>query len=52
MLERLVAVEPARAGREWRFEFPEPRRLPERLLDAEDLRLAYGPRTVLDDVKF
>jgi len=52
MLERLVAVEPARAGRQWRFEFPEPRRLPERLLDAEDLRLAYGPRTVLDDVKF
>jgi ATP-binding cassette subfamily F protein 3 len=52
MLERLVAVEPARASREWRFEFPEPRRLPERLLDAEDLRLAYGQRTILDDVKF
>ena len=52
MLERLVAVEPARAGRQWRFEFPEPRRLPERLLDAEDLRLAYGPRTILDQVTF
>ena len=52
MLERLVAVEPARASREWRFEFPEPHRLPERLLEAEDLRLAYGPRTILDEVKF
>jgi ATP-binding cassette subfamily F protein 3 len=52
MLERLVAVEPARAGRHWRFEFPEPRRLPERLLDAEDLRLAYGPRTILGAVTF
>jgi ATP-binding cassette subfamily F protein 3 len=52
MLERLVAVEPARAGRDWRFEFPEPRKLPERLLDAEDLRLAYGPRTILDGVNF
>jgi ATP-binding cassette, subfamily F, member 3 len=52
MLERLQAVEPVRARREWRFEFPEPRRLPERLLDAEELRLAYGPRTILDDVKF
>jgi ATP-binding cassette subfamily F protein 3 len=52
MLERLVAVEPARAGRQLRFEFPEPRRLPERLLDAEDLRLAYGPRTILDQVNF
>jgi ATP-binding cassette, subfamily F, member 3 len=52
MLERLAAVEPARAGRDWRFEFPEPRKLPERLLDAEDLRLAYGPRTILDGVRF
>ncbi len=52
MLERLAAVEPVRASREWRFEFPEPRRLPERLLDAEDLRLGYGPRTILDEVKF
>jgi ATP-binding cassette subfamily F protein 3 len=52
MLERLVAIEPARASREWRFEFLEPRRLPERLLDAEDLRLAYGPRTILDGVGF
>jgi ATP-binding cassette subfamily F protein 3 len=52
MLERLVAVEPARASREWRFEFLEPRRLPERLLDAEHLRLAYGPRTILGDVGF
>jgi ATP-binding cassette subfamily F protein 3 len=50
MLERLVAVEPARAGRDWRFEFPEPRRLPERLVDCEDLRLAYGERTILDGV--
>jgi ATP-binding cassette subfamily F protein 3 len=52
MLERLLAVEPARASREWRFEFPQPHRLPERLLDAEDLRLAYGPRTILGQVKF
>jgi ATP-binding cassette subfamily F protein 3 len=52
MLERLVAVEPARASREWRFEFPEPRRLPERLLDAEGLRLAYGPRTIVAGVEF
>jgi ATP-binding cassette subfamily F protein 3 len=52
MLERLVAVEPARASRDWRFEFGEPRRLPERLLDAEALSLGYGLRTVLDDVKF
>jgi ATP-binding cassette subfamily F protein 3 len=56
MLERLQAVEPVRARREWRFEFLEPRKLPERLIDAEDLRLAYstadGERTILDDVKF
>jgi ATP-binding cassette subfamily F protein 3 len=56
MLERLQAVEPVRARREWRFDFLEPRKLPERLVDAEDLRLAYptedGERTILDDVKF
>jgi ATP-binding cassette subfamily F protein 3 len=52
MLERLQAVEPARARREWRFEFPTPLRVPERLIDAEDLQLGYGERTVLDSVKF
>jgi ATP-binding cassette subfamily F protein 3 len=56
MLEKLQAVEPARAKREWRFEFPQPIKLPERLLDAEDLRLGYatpdGERTILDRVKF
>ena len=46
------AIEPVRARREWRFEFPEPVKLPERLLDAEDLALGYGERRVLDGVHF
>ncbi|HXF44643.1 MAG TPA: ATP-binding cassette domain-containing protein, partial [Burkholderiaceae bacterium] len=50
MLERLQAVEPVRARREWRFEFLPPQRLPERLLDTERLALGYGERTVLADV--
>ncbi len=52
MLERLTVVEPVRARREWRFEFLEPVRVPERLLDAEELALGYGDRTVLDGVHF
>jgi len=52
MLERLQAVEPARARREWRFAFPTPVRIPEHLIDAEDLQLGYGERAVLDSVKF
>ncbi len=52
MLERLQAVEPVRARREWRFEFLPPARTPERLIDAEGLRLGYGDRVVLDGVKF
>ena len=56
MLERLQAVEPSRAKREWRFEFPAPVKLPERLLDGEDLQLGYrgsaGERCILADVKF
>jgi len=52
MLERLTAIEPVRARREWRFEFLEPLRLPERLLDAEDMALGYGERRVLEHVQF
>jgi ATP-binding cassette subfamily F protein 3 len=56
MLERLQAVEPSRARREWRFEFPAPLKLPERLLDGEELQLGYsgnaGDRCILADVKF
>jgi ATP-binding cassette subfamily F protein 3 len=52
MLERLTVIEPVRAQREWRFDFPEPVRLPERLIDAEDLALGYGERCVLGDVNF
>jgi ATP-binding cassette subfamily F protein 3 len=50
MLERLTVIEPARARREWRFEFPQPARVPERLLDAEDLALGYGERIVLSGI--
>ena len=56
MLERLQAVEPSRARREWRFEFSAPLKLPERLLDGEDLQLGYrgnaGDRCILADAKF
>ena len=50
MLERLTVIEPSRSRREWRFEFLEPVRTPERLLDAEGMSLGYGARTVLADV--
>lgn len=50
MLERLQAVEPVRAKREWRFTFPEPVRLPEHLIDTENLSLGYDDRTVIHDV--
>ena len=50
MIEKLKAVEPVRAKREWRFEFPKPVRLPEHLVDTENLRLGYGDRTIIDRV--
>ena len=50
MLEKLKAVEPVRAKREWRFEFPKPVRLPEHLIDTENLRLGYGEKTVIGSV--
>ena len=51
MLERLVQVEPARAAREWRFTFPEPQKIPDHLVTASDLRLGYGGRAILQNVK-
>ena len=52
MLERLQAVEPVRAAREWRFEFLKPERLPEHLVDAESVSLGYGDKQVLSGVTF
>jgi len=51
MLQRLVEVEPSRAQHEWRFEFPTPRRLPERLVDGSGIELGYGADSVLRDVR-
>lgn len=50
MLDKLQAVEPVRARREWRFEFPVPERTPEHLIDIEHLTLGYGEYVVLKDV--
>ena len=50
MLDKLQAVEPVRARREWRFEFPVPEITPEHLIDIEHLTLGYGEHVVLKDV--
>lgn len=50
MLDKLQAVEPVCARREWRFEFPVPERTPEHLIDIEHLTLGYGEHVVLKDV--
>ncbi len=50
MLEKLQAVEPVRAKREWRFQFATPVRLPEHLIDTDGLELGYGDTTILKNV--
>lgn len=52
MLEKLQAVEPVRAKREWRFNFLKPLRLPEHLIDGENLKIGYGDKVVLSGVSF
>lgn len=52
MLEKLQAVEPVRAKREWRFNFLKPLRLPEHLVDEENLKIGYGDKVVLSGVSF
>ena len=51
-LEKLQAVEPVRAKREWRFNFLKPLRLPEHLVDGENLKIGYGDKVVLSGVSF
>ncbi len=50
MLEKLSSVEPVRAKREWRFEFAEPVRLPEHLIDTEALALGYDEQAIIQNV--
>lgn len=52
MLEKLQAVEPVRAKREWRFNFLKPLRLTEHLVDGENLKIGYGDKVVLSGVSF
>lgn len=52
MLEKLQAVEPVRAKREWRFNFLKPLRLPEHLVEGENLKIGYGDKVVLSGVSF
>lgn len=52
MLEKLQAVEPVRAKREWRFNFLKPLRLPEHLVDGENLKIGYSDKVVLSGVSF
>lgn len=52
MLEKLQAVEPVRAKREWRFEFATPERLPDQLITVEGLALGYDDHRVLSDATF
>ena len=52
MLEKLQAVEPVRAKREWRFNFLKPLRLPEHLVDGENQKIGYGDKVVLSGVSF
>ena len=52
MLEKLQAVEPVRAKREWRFNFLKPLRLPEHLVDGDNLKIGYGDKVVLSGVSF
>ncbi len=52
MLERLERLEPVRQAREWRFEFFEPLRLPEHLVEGEHLTLGYAGQAVLNDARF
>ena len=51
MLEKLVRIEPVRSRREWRFEFPDPDAVPERLVELSEVELGYEGPAVLRGVR-
>lgn len=50
MLDKLQAIEPVRAKREWRFEFTEPIKTPEHLINLEAVALGYDDADILKQV--
>ena len=52
MLEKLEAVEPIRASRSWRFHFLKPERIPQQLIDCENVTLAYTEKPIISGATF
>ena len=52
MLERMVRVAPAHVDSQFHFQFHEPERQPQQLLQLEDAVLGYGSHEVVGGLRF
>ncbi|MCW8926024.1 MAG: ATP-binding cassette domain-containing protein [Xanthomonadales bacterium] len=52
MLERMVRIAPAHVDSQFHFQFQEPERQPQQLLQLEDAVLGYGSHHVVSDLRF
>jgi ATP-binding cassette subfamily F protein 3 len=52
MLERMVQIAPAHVDSNFHFQFHEPEKQPQQLLQLENVAVGYGETTVVDDIRF
>ncbi|HAW45014.1 MAG TPA: ABC transporter, partial [Sutterella sp.] len=52
MLEKLEVIEPVRAFHAWRFSFLKPERIPQHLINVENVTLAYGTTPIIRGASF
>ena len=52
MLERMVQIAPAHVDSNFHFQFHEPDRQPQQLLQLEDVTIGYGQTAVVNDIRF
>jgi len=52
MLERMTQIAPAHVDSQFHFQFKEPERQPQQLVQLEDTSVGYGDLTIVDQIRF
>jgi len=52
MLERMTQIAPAHVDSQFHFQFKEPERQPQQLIQLEDASVGYGDLTIVDQIRF
>ena len=52
MLERMTQIAPAHVDSQFHFQFEEPEKQPQQLIQLEDASIGYGESTIVDQIRF